>query len=250
MIGRVSGSDQYVEAQISHTPQREGPSKWQVDIISSPVHKWNPEGFPENPGMMTTVVISPQKVHPGGGYVKLAASFNDPIVGVPPAGALVKKGGKSPGFGGRQMPLVFPSIQELTRQLANTKGKTKSERGTSQSRSQSSMNQKLKDLWTSGSKSTSPTAPPPLPELRPVKSEDHQVGWDQILKHDEPATVRMVKDARGSRQVQDALDRSSDVERHRLFGKLVNHTHELCTDQFGHYVIQKFFLLGTEPQKR
>merc|ERR1719245_857323 len=109
------------------------------------------------------------------------------------------------------------------------------------------MNQKLKDLWTSGSKSTSPTGP--ATDVRPSK-DDHRMVMDTILAHDEAATIRMVKDARGSRQVQDALDRSTEVERLRLFGKLVNHAHDLCTDQFGHYVIQKFFLLGSELQKR
>lgn len=233
MIGRMTGMggeemvckvppemQRYIDAQISSTPRRE--VKWSKNWVS-PKHEIWQQPEPSKGEVMYSTKEPAENVHPGGGYVKSTRlMFNDPSV----VAAVDERPSKFPTLG------AFPNA-----------GKHKSELD----RDQTSMNQKLKDLWTSGSKSTSPTGP--APDIRPSK-DDHRMVMDTILSHDEAATIRMVKDARGSRQVQDALDRSTEEERLRLFGKLVNHAHDLCTDQFGHYVIQKFFLLGSELQKR
>ena len=62
--------------------------------------------------------------------------------------------------------------------------------------------------------------------------------------------MEYAKDQNGSRYIQQRLEQASVIDKTAVFREIIPHCHELMTDVFGNYVIQKFFELGTLEQKQ
>lgn len=61
--------------------------------------------------------------------------------------------------------------------------------------------------------------------------------------------VKCSKDQTGSRLIQMKLEKASPADKNLVFNEILPHCHELITDVFGNYVIQKFLDLGTQEHK-
>lgn len=55
-------------------------------------------------------------------------------------------------------------------------------------------------------------------------------------------------DQHGSRFIQNKLENASPEERAKVFEEIMPNAHQLMTDVFGNYVIQKMFQYGDEQQ--
>ena len=61
--------------------------------------------------------------------------------------------------------------------------------------------------------------------------------------------VEFSQDQHGSRFIQQKLERATVAEKEMVFNEILAAAHNLMTDVFGNYVIQKFFEHGTPEQK-
>lgn len=62
--------------------------------------------------------------------------------------------------------------------------------------------------------------------------------------------VEFCKDLAGSKFIQNKLETANSEQRERVLSEILPHACELMNDVFGNWVMQKFFIRGSESEKK